>query len=106
MANKPAGNEWLKEHFGLHHYSFTHSSFIGNNPSVELSSKGSINQVYGPKYGVSEDKPLPQIEFALKYDDLSLDFLKAVFALIDSTQVEAYIVATPNGRYARKIGFL
>jgi len=106
MANKPAGNEWLKEHFGLHHYSFTHSSFIGNNPSVELSSKGSINQVYGPKYAVSEDKPLPQIEFALKYDDLSLDFLKAVFALIDSTQVAAYIVATPNGRYARKIGFL
>ena len=106
MEKKPAGNEWLKDHFGLHCYSFTHSSFIGNNPSVELSSKGSISQVYGPKYAVSEDKPLPHIEFALKYDDLNLDFLKAVFTKIDAEQVNEYIATTPNGRYARKIGFL
>lgn len=106
MEKKPAGNEWLKDHFGLHCYSFTHSSFIGNNPSVELSSKGSISQVYGPKYAVSEDKPLPHIEFALKYDDLNLDFLKAVFTQIDAEQVNEYIATTPNGRYARKIGFL
>jgi Fic/DOC family len=106
MEKKPAGNEWLKDHFGLNRYSFTHSSFIGNNPSVELSSKGSISQVYGPKYAVSEDKPLPHIEFALKYDDLNLDFLKAVFTQIDAEQVNEYIATTPNGRYARKIGFL
>lgn len=106
MANKLAGNEWLKAHFGLINYSFTHSSYIGNNPSVELTSKGNIDQVYGPKYAVAEDMPIPHIEFALKYDDLSLDFLKAVFTRIDSAQINEYIAATPNGRYARKIGFL
>ena len=106
MANKLAGNEWLKEHFGLINYSFTHSSFIGNNPSVKLTSKGNIDQVYGPKYAVAENMPLPHIEFALKYDDLSLDFLNAVFMRIDPAQIKEYIAATPNGRYARKIGFL
>lgn len=106
MANKLAGNEWLKEHFGLINYSFTHSSYIGNNPSVEVTSKGNIDQVYGPKYAVAEDMPVPHIEFALKYDDLNLDFLKAVFTRIDPVQINEYIAATPNGRYARKIGFL
>jgi hypothetical protein len=96
----------LKEYFSLTNYSFTHSSYIGNNPSVELTSKGNIDQVYGSKYAVAEDMPVPHIEFALKYDDLSLDFLKAVFMRIDPAQINEYIVATPNGRYARKSGFL
>jgi Fic family protein len=106
MANKLAGNEWLKKQFGLSNFTLTHSSFIGNNPSIEISSKGNIIQIYGPKYAVSEDTPLEHIEFALKYDDLNLDFLKAIFTQINPTEVSEYIAATPNGRYARKIGFL
>jgi hypothetical protein len=37
---KAAGYQWLKDHFKLLGYTLTHSSYIGNNPSVELTSKG------------------------------------------------------------------
>ncbi len=106
MANKPAGNEWLKVHFGLINYSFTHSSYVGNNEFIALTSRDNIDQVYGPRYAVEEDAPLLHIEFALKYDDLNLDFLRAVFTRIDAAEINAFITTTPSGRYARKIGFL
>ncbi|MDP3667289.1 MAG: Fic family protein [Sediminibacterium sp.] len=106
MADKPAGNKWLKAHFGLINYSFTHSSYIGNNESIKLTSRGNIEQVYGPRYAVARDTPLDHIEFALKYDDLSLDFFKEVFKRIGTEEINAFIADTPSGRYARKIGFL
>jgi Fic family protein len=106
MTPAPAGNGWLKNNFKLSDYSFTHSSYIGNNPSMEITTKGNIEQIYGPGYAVKEDTPLAHLEFALKYDDLNLDFLKTVFSKIDQKQISDYIDQTPSGRYARKIGFL
>ena len=106
MAIVPAGNEWLKAHFMLKEYSFTHSSYIGNNPSLELTSKGNIERVYGPGYAVDQNEPLAHVEFALKYDDLSFDFLKAVFSRITQAEVSTFINKTPSGRNSRKTGFL
>lgn len=106
MANKPAGNEWLKANFNLFDYSFTHSSYIGNNDSIELTTRGNIEQVYGPKYAPAAETSLDHLEFALKYDDLNLDFLSAVFNRLDQDQISNYVMAKPSGRYARKIGFL
>lgn len=106
MAHTPVGNEWLKAHYGLINYSFTHSSYIGSNESIELTSKGNIEQIYGPKYAVEKDIPVLHIAFALKYDDLNLDFLASVFARINVAEINAFIETTPSGRYARKIGFL
>lgn len=40
MAQKPVGNEWLKAHFRLTDYAFTHSFYINHNESIELTSKG------------------------------------------------------------------
>lgn len=106
MANTSAGNEWLKSHYGLSNYTFTHSSYIGSNESIELTSKGNIDQVYGPRYAVEVDRPILHIEFALKYDDLNLDFLSAVFECIDIAEINEFLATTPSGRYARKVGFL
>ncbi len=106
MAKNPAGNEWLKANYGLINYSFTHSSYISSNESIELTSKGNIDQVYGPRYAVKDDTPILHIEFALKYDDLNLDFLAAVFTHIDVAEINAFLAITPSGRYSRKIGFL
>jgi len=106
MTPAPAGNEWLKTYFKLSDCSFTHSSYIGNNPSLEITTKGNIEQIYGSGYAVKEDTPLAHLEFALKYDDLNLDFLQAVSSKIDQKQISNYINKTPSGRYARKIGFL
>lgn len=106
MSLKSVGSQWLKEHYKLSQYTLTHSSYIGNNASVELTSKGNVEQVYGPKYGVASENPLDHIEFSLKYDDLNLDFLKAVFGKIPTTEIEVYIEESPGSKYARKIGFL
>jgi hypothetical protein len=106
MAKNPVGNEWLKTHYGLVNYSFTHSSYIGSNESMKLTSRGNIEQIYGPRYAVEGEAPLLHIEFALKYDDLDLDFLKAVFARVSGAEISAFIESAPSGRYARKIGFL
>ncbi len=46
------------------------------------------------------------LEFAFKYDDLNLDFLKTVFKNIPDKDIVAFIEKSPSGRYARKIGFL
>ena len=106
MANKSAGFQWLKEHFNLHRYTLTHCSYIGNNESIELTSKGNVEQIYGRKYALIDDTPLLHIEFALKYDDLNLDFLKTVFESILVIEIATYIESSPTSKYARKIGFL
>jgi hypothetical protein len=106
MSVKKAGNLWLQDQYGLSGYSFTHNSYIGNNESVELTSKGNIEQVYGAKYSPSEDTPLLHLEFALKYDHIHLNFLAALFQKIHPEEIVTFIEATPSGKYARKIGFL
>lgn len=106
MALKSAGSQWLKEHYLLSGYTLTHCSYIGNNESIELTTKGNIEQVYGIKYSPSADTPLRHLEFSLKYDDLNLDFLKAVLQKVPVKDIEAFIENSPSGKYARKIGFL
>ena len=106
MANRPVGCLWLKEHYHLDKYPLTHNSYIGSNDSIELTAKGNIGQVYGAKYAPVDDSPLSHLEFSLKYDDLSLDFLKAVFQKIPADDIEGFIESSPSGKYARKIGFL
>ena len=106
MNQQPVGHEWLKRHFNLSNYILTHSSYIGSNNSIDLTSKGNVEQTYHPKYRVAENTPLNHLEFSLKYDDFSLDFLKAVFDRIPDLQIEAYVAASPASKYARKIGFL
>ncbi len=105
MAIRAAGFQWLKDHYKLSGHSLTHNSYIGNNESIELTSKGNVEQVYGPKYAPSTETPLSHLEFAFKYDDISLDFLKAVFEKIPAEEVQKFVRATPFSKYARRIGF-
>jgi hypothetical protein len=106
MPIRSAGSQWLKEHYHLSGFDITHSSYIGSNESVELTSKGTVEQVYGMKYAPSGPSPLLHLEFSLKYDDLNLDFLKTVFEKIPAEEIVTFIESSPSGKYARKIGFL
>ena len=106
MQLHPIGSQWLKEHYHLSSHNLTHSSYIGSTPSMELTSKGNVEQVYTSKYKVSAERPLQHLEFSLKYDDINLDFLKAVYERIELIEIEAFIVSAPGSKYARKIGFL
>jgi Fic family protein len=106
MSTTPAGNQWLKEKFNISGYVLTHCSYIGNNESIEITNKGNIEQVYNRKYAPSEDTPIAHLEFSLKYDDLSLAFLKKVFDKIVVEDIEQFIQLNPTGKYSKKIGFL
>jgi hypothetical protein len=106
MKLQPAGSQWLKERFSLEDHILTHASFIGPAHCIELTSRGNVEEVYRAQYQVARDEPLYQVEFSLKYDDFSLDFLKAVFEHIPQADTEAFVNASPGSKYARKIGFL
>lgn len=106
MSSKTVGSQWLKAHYKLSYHILTHASYIGSTGSIEVNSKGTIDQVYGPKYNVAQDTPLYHLEFSLKYDDFNLDFLKAVLERIPQDQIESFVASAPASKYARKIGFL
>jgi Fic/DOC family len=106
MSPQPIGSQWLKKHYNLTHHRITHASYIGSNVSVELTSKGNVEQIYRAKYKVAQDTPLDHLEFSLKYDDFNLEFLKAVFDRIKKNHIEIFIASAPASKYARKIGFL
>ena len=103
MSDVPVGSLWLKERFLLDRHTLTHSSYIGSNPSMEVTSKGNIDQVYGPGYRLDKDETLHHIEFSLKYDDLNLDFMQAVMRKLSPAEVEAFIALAPQGKYSRRI---
>jgi Fic family protein len=106
MPARSAGSQWLKEHYHLTAFTLTHSSYIGSNDSIQLTSTGNIEQIYGMKYAPDIETPLLNLEFSLKYDDLNLDFLKSVFERIQVREIITFIESFPSGKYARKIGFL
>ncbi len=106
MALIPLGFQWLKEHFHLDNHILTHCSFLGNRGSIEMTSKGNVEQVYGPGYATKNNTPLEHLEFGIKYDDLNLDFLLSVFRKLSRKEVEEHIQKFPSGKYNRKIGFL
>jgi hypothetical protein len=106
MTLQKAGSLWLVEHFKLSHYQITHRSYIGTRDKIELVQGGSIEQTYGPKYAPKMNSVLSHIEFMLKYDDLNLDLLAAVFYKMEEQELLEYIYESPSGRYSRRIGYL
>ncbi|QEC44812.1 Fic family protein [Pseudobacter ginsenosidimutans] len=106
MAVTSLGFQWLKEHYYLDHHILTHCSYLGSRGSIEMTSKGNIEQIYGSGYATKNNTPLEHLEFGIKYDDLNLDFLQSVFRKMRKGEVEAFIRQSPSGKYHRKIGFL
>ena len=103
---KKIGYTWLQEKLEIKNFLLTHESYIGTTDKTELSSIGTVVQTFKSKYDVSIDSPMSHLEFALKYDDLNLAFIKEVFIAIKSQTVVDYIKAKPNRKHPRIIGFL
>lgn len=101
------GYAWLREKYGLGSYALTHQSFIGTRLKQEVDDNGDIIETYTPLYTPTDPAdPLQHLEFGLKYDDCSLEFLKAVFEAIPIETVVAYLTRKPRGSYERRIGYL
>jgi AcrR family transcriptional regulator len=76
----------------------------GRRQRVERAD-GLVEEIFSKNYWPGDD-PLSQVEFALKYEPVSLDLLHHVFFQIDRKTVDRYIKAAPTGKYRRRIGFL
>jgi len=103
---KEVGFTWLQENFNIQGFRLTHESYIGTVDKMELSSRNTVVQTFKSKYDVSTDDPMSHLEFALKYDDLNLAFIKEVFACIGHQTIVDSIKVNPNRKYSRIIGYL
>ena len=103
---KKAGFTWLQEKLNIQGFRLTHESYIGTTDKTELSSTNTVVRTFKSKYDVSIDNPMYHLEFALKYDDLNLAFIKEVFTSVDHQTILDYIKANPNRKYPRIIGYL
>jgi len=102
---KKIGFTWLQEKSDIKGFRLTHESYIGTTDKTELSSTNTIVRTFKPKYEVS-DNLMSHLEFALKYDDLNLPFIKEVFSSMEHQTIVDYIKKKPNRKYPRIIGFL
>ena len=103
---KKVGFTWLQEKLDIKGFLLTHQSYIGTTDKTELSLTGSVIRTFKSKYDVSIDSPMSHLEFALKYDDLNLAFIREVFIATKHQTIVDYIKAKPNRKYPRIIGFL
>jgi hypothetical protein len=103
---KKIGFTWLQDKLNIQGFRLTHESYIGTTEKTALSTTNTIVRTFKSKYDVKVDNPMSHLEFALKYDDLNLAFIKEVFLNIEPEIIKSYIKANPNRKYPRIIGFL
>ena len=103
---KKAGFAWLQEELNIQGFQLTHESYIGTTDKSELSATGTVIQTFKSKYNVKEDNVMSHLEFAFKYDDLNLAFIKEVFTSIEYQTITDYIRSKPNRKYPRIFGYL
>jgi hypothetical protein len=104
---KMVGFSWLQKKYGLATYILTHQSIISTRLKQEIDEDGTVIDFYTPLYAPSnQEDAMLHLEFGIKYDDLNLDFLKAVFASIPTEAVLTYLSGKPRGSYERRVGYL
>ncbi|MDR3492957.1 MAG: hypothetical protein P4M12_13135 [Gammaproteobacteria bacterium] len=63
--------------------------------------------IYPKSYALkNEDSLLEQLEFAIKYEGINLEIIKALFGKIEKDDIVKYIQKQPTGIYSRKIWYL
>ena len=102
---RPAGYAWLLSRLGLTAIPGPHSSFVapagGRRRKVESDRVEEIFPApYWPGEGIGD-----HLEFALKYDGVSLGSLKVIFDAAAETELVDYIRSRPTGKYARRVWF-
>lgn len=64
------------------------------------------NQEFYPSVYQPEDSLAGHLEFALKYEGVNLAILSALFRVVDSVELRAYIQSRPTGIHTRRVWFL
>ncbi len=106
MSEKPIGSTWLKQIYQLSKFKLSHESYLGTRSKVEVLPDGTIIETFQKaQYALKADIPLSHFEFALKYDDVQMNFFQAVLKCIPVKDIGEFIKSAPNFKYSRKIGF-
>jgi hypothetical protein len=105
---EPVGYAWMVRQRNLDvmpHHRWSFAARIGGRRSIEF--QGLTWEIFPVSYkpdGVAE-----QLEFALKYDGVNLEILRAWFetlAVDEVERIEAWVRASPTSGYARRAWFL
>jgi len=106
MSEKPIGSTWLKEKYQLLNIKLSHESYLGTRSKVEMLQDGTIIETFQKaQYTLKADNPLNHFEFALKYDDVQINFFQAVLKSIPVKEIVEFVKSAPNFKNSRKIGF-
>jgi hypothetical protein len=106
MSEKSIGSTWLKQYYKLSNVKFSHESYLGARSKVEVLHDGKVKETFQKmNYALKTDNPLNHFEFALKYDDVQMNFFQVVLKSIPVKDIVEFIKSTPNSKYSRKIGF-
>ncbi|WP_317688324.1 Fic family protein [Azotobacter beijerinckii] len=94
----------MAEHYGIAPVqTFRTDSAIAKSRST-VRENGYVHQYYMPAA-----RPAPtlagHLTFALKHEDIHLEFLARLFEVVPVGELEAWIAAEPTGQYARRAGF-
>ena len=103
---KPVGYTELVRRYSLNvipHYAQSFIAETGRRRSVIDGHRKT--EIYTRKYDPG-DSLGGQLTFALKFEGINLEVLKAIFSVVDHKELGRFIKITPSGKYARKIWFL
>ena len=103
---QPAGYQALIEQNGLKVFPHFRVSYVTTRGQGSSQVVSGIEKHIYPKSYIPENTLTGQLEFALKYDGINLEILKAIFQVCEITELERYIKGQPTSKYARKLWFL
>ena len=102
----PLGYAWLAREFRLDPIPHFVESYAAE-PGIRLTEReGHRTREIYPHTARHLTTVFEHLDFALKREGLHLELLRAVLPLLDHSEVEAYVRATPTGANARRIAYL
>ena len=105
MSEKSIGSAWLKQYYQLSNVKLSHESYLGTRSKVEVLQDGTVRETFQMNYALKVTSPLSHFEFALKYDDVQMNFFQVVLKSFPVKDLVEFIKSAPNFKYSRKIGF-
>lgn len=100
------GYQALVELLDLECLPLPHASYSQARGGMRIETEGRRTIQTFPSTYAPANTVAAQLEFALKYDGVNLEVLRAVFERCDRNELAASIRATPTGKYTRRIWFL
>jgi len=105
-TTRQAGYQFLLEMYNINGLRHWHQSFVAQASIRKVQeSKEITSEYYPPRYWPG-DCACDHLLFALKYDGINLALLKAILAKVPLDKLTSCIIATPTGKYTRKLWFL